>query len=117
MVDKVIDALKTSGLRPLSVRTVGLLADLVSPSSIAELTSLVGAPYCNSFGSTETGWLPASRALIPIGVVPTRLSKVQSSYGTMRLVDDDDNDVPDGQAGQWCVEGRPYSAAIGEHQR
>jgi fatty-acyl-CoA synthase len=105
VVDRVIDALKTSGLRPLSVRTVGLLADLVSPASIAELTSLVGAPYCNSFGSTETGWLPASRALIPVGVAPTRLSKVQSSYGTMRLVDEDDNDVPDGEAGQVICRG------------
>jgi fatty-acyl-CoA synthase len=105
VVDRVIEAFKTTGLRPLSVRTVGLLADLVSPDSIAELTTLVGAPYCNSFGSTETGWLPASKALIPIGVAPKRLSKVQSSYGTMRLVDEDDNDVPDGQAGQVVCRG------------
>ncbi len=105
VVDRVIDALKSSGLRPLSVRTVGVVADLVPPARIAELTSLVGAPYCNSFGATECGWPPASKGIIPIGVTPTRLSKEQSSYGQIRLLDEDDCDVEDGEAGEVAFRG------------
>ena len=105
VVDRVIDALKASGLRPLSVRTVGVVADLVPPARIAELTSLVGAPYCNSFGATECGWPPASKGIIPVGVVPTRLSKEQSSYGQIRLVDEDDSDVEDGEPGEVAFRG------------
>ena len=100
VVDRVIDALKATGLRPKSARTVGVVADLVPPARIAELTSLVGAPYCNSFGATEGGWAPASKALIPVGVVPERLSKEQSSFSLIRLVDPDDNEVPDGEPGE-----------------
>ena len=105
VVDRVIAALKSSGLRPLSVKTVGVVADLVPPESIAELTSLVGAPYCNSFGATECGWPPASKGIIPIGVVPTRLSKEQSSYGQIRLLDEDDVEVPDGEPGEVAFRG------------
>jgi acyl-CoA synthetase (AMP-forming)/AMP-acid ligase II len=105
VVDRVIEALKSSGLRPLSVRTVGVVADLVPPARIAELTSLVGAPYCNSFGATECGWPPASKGLIPAGVVPTRLSKEQSSYCQIRLLDEDDCDVPDGEPGEVAFRG------------
>ena len=105
VVDRVIDALKATGLRPLSVRTVGVVADLVPPARIAELTSLVGAPYCNSFGATECGWPPASKGIIPVGVVPTRLSKEQSSYGQIRLVDENDRDVEDGEPGEVAYRG------------
>jgi acyl-CoA synthetase (AMP-forming)/AMP-acid ligase II len=105
VVDRVVEALRSTGLRPLSVRTVGVVPDLVPPTSIAALTELVGAPYCNSFGTTECGWPPASKALIPIGVVPTQLSKEQSSYGMIKLVDEDDNTVPDGEPGEVCYRG------------
>ena len=105
VVDRVIDAFKASGLRPLSVRTVGVVADLVPPARIAELTGLVGAPYCNSFGATECGWPPASKGIIPVGVVPTRLSKEQSSYCQIRLLDEDDCDVEDGEPGAVAFRG------------
>jgi acyl-CoA synthetase (AMP-forming)/AMP-acid ligase II len=105
VVDRVIEAFKSSGLRPLGVRTVGVVADLVPPARIAELTSLVGAPYCNSFGTSETGWPPASKALIPVGVVPAKLSKEQSSYCQIRLVDEDDRDVEPGEPGEVAIRG------------
>ncbi len=103
VVDRILDAFRRTGLRPLSVRTTGLMADLIPPARIAEVTTFVGAPFCNSLGSTESGWPPASKGLIPIGVVPTSLSKHQSSYCLLRLVDEDDNDVPDGEAGEIAV--------------
>lgn len=105
VVERVIAALKSSGVRPLSVRTVGVVADLVPPAHIAELTSLVGAPYCNSFGASESGWAPASKGVIPVGVVPTRLSKEQSSYCQIRLLDEDDCDVEPGEAGEVAFRG------------
>ena len=49
---------------------VGAMADLVPRHQIAELTGLLGAPYLNSFGSTETGLPPASAALLAPGLVP-----------------------------------------------
>lgn len=105
VVDRVIEALRSTGVRPLSVRTVGVVPDLVPPTSIAALTELVNAPYCNSFGTTECGWPPASKSSIPVGVVPMRLSKEQSSYGLIKLVDEDDNIVPDGEPGEVCYRG------------
>jgi acyl-coenzyme A synthetase/AMP-(fatty) acid ligase len=60
-----------------SLRMVGAMADLVPPQQIAELTALLGAPYLNSFGSTETGLPPASAALLPAGEVPVRLSQAR----------------------------------------
>jgi fatty-acyl-CoA synthase len=105
VVDRVVEALRSTGLPPLSVRTVGVVPDLVPPTSIAALTELVNAPYCNSFGTTECGWPPASKAVIPVGVVPTRLSKEQSSYGMIKLVDEDDVVVPDGEPGEVCYRG------------
>lgn len=105
VVDRVVEALRSTGLRPLGVRTVGVVPDLVPPTSIAALTELVNAPYCNSFGTTECGWPPASKSIIPVGVVPTRLSKEQSSYGMIKLVDEDDNVVPEGEPGEICYRG------------
>lgn len=105
VVDRVISELKNTRLKPKGIRTVGVMADLVPPLRIAEITSLLQAPYCNSFGSTETGSPPASRGLIPIGVVPDRLSKVQSSMCAIRLVDADDRDVSDSEPGELAIRG------------
>jgi fatty-acyl-CoA synthase len=81
------------------------MADLVPPKEIAAITTLLGAPYANTFGATETGCPPCSSSLIPIGVAPTRLSKEQSPYCEVRLVDADDRDVPDGSPGELCMRG------------
>ncbi|GAO21982.1 o-succinylbenzoate-CoA ligase [Alicycliphilus sp. B1] len=81
------------------------MADLVPCQQIAELTSLVGAPYLNSFGSTETGLAPASGALLKAGQVPESLSKRESSWCHVRLVDDDNQDVPIGTPGNMLVRG------------
>jgi fatty-acyl-CoA synthase len=105
VVDRMIAALRAAGTRPKSVRLVGVMADLVPRQQIAELTSLVGAPYANTFGSTETGTPPASRGLIPPGVVPARLAKHQSSGCEIRLVDPADREVPAGEPGELTLRG------------
>ena len=100
MVDRLVRQMQKDGTRVKGMKVVGVMADLIPRHQIAELTTLLGAPYANTFGSTETGSVPASKGLIPIGVVPDRLSKVQSSFCEVRLVDEDDRDVPDGEPGE-----------------
>ena len=104
-IGPVIEELHRSGLRPKGIKACGSMADLVPPHQIAEITTLLNAPFRNTFGSTETGNPPASRQLIPIGTAPTRCSKTQSSYCQIRLVDDNDRDVPDGTPGEILIRG------------
>ncbi len=105
MIDRVIDELNRSGLKPKGARVIGCMADLVPLDQIAKITGFYQAPYRNSFGSTETGSAPASRGSIAIGVIPERLSKLQNSYCSVRLVDEDDNEVPDGMPGELAFRG------------
>ncbi|HEU5057725.1 MAG TPA: AMP-binding protein [Kofleriaceae bacterium] len=105
MVGRFADALEARGARPRGVKVCGVMADLVPPADIARVTRLLGAPYANTFGATETGCPPCSSSLIPIGALPTRLSKEQSPFCEVRLVDEDDREVPDGQPGELCMRG------------
>ncbi len=105
MIEPIIAALKAGGDRPAGVRLCGAMADLVPAHQIAEVTALLGAPYLNSFGATETGIPPASGNLLPAGEVPTRLSKQQNSFCEIRLVDPEDRDVPLGTPGELAFRG------------
>jgi len=105
MIDRVIAELDRTGLRPKGARSIGCMADLVPAAQIARITELYQAPFRNSFGSTETGGAPASRGAIAVGVLPTTLSKLQNSYCQIRLVDEDDVEVPDGQPGELAFRG------------
>ncbi|HRH86450.1 MAG TPA: AMP-binding protein [Rubrivivax sp.] len=105
MIDQLIDGLRRNGTRPRGVRQVGAMADLVPRQQIAELTALLGAPYINSFGATETGLAPASGSLLAPGVVPASLAKRESGFCRVRLVDAEDRDVPVGTPGEAAVRG------------
>jgi fatty-acyl-CoA synthase len=105
MVGRFAAALEHRGIRARGVRVCGVMADLVPPADIAKITRLLGAPYANTFGATETGCPPCSSSLIPIGVTPDRLSKRQSPFCEVRLVDADDRDVPDGNPGELAMRG------------
>lgn len=94
---------KPRRLQPLGL--FGAMADLVPRHEIAEITTLLQAPFRNSFGSTETGPAPFSRGRIPIGTAPERLSKLQSSYCLVRLVDPEGRDVPDVEPGEAAFRG------------
>jgi fatty-acyl-CoA synthase len=100
---RMIDALRKTGQRPKGVQIVGSMADLLPGPVMAELTELLQAPYRNTFGSTEAGPAPASAGRIPVGTIPAKLSKTQSSFCELRLVDPDDKDVPDGSPGEALV--------------
>jgi fatty-acyl-CoA synthase len=83
----------------------GAMADLVPKEDIAAVTKVLGVPYVNTFGATETGLPPATGALIDVGVMPKSLSKRQSAFCEVRLLDPDDNDVPNGEPGEVAVRG------------
>ncbi len=93
------------GFTPAPIKLAGAMADLVPPHQIAEITALLRTPYANTFGSTETGLPPFSAGRIPPGEVPTSLSKIQSRTCHVRLVDPDDNEVPDGEPGEVAIRG------------
>ncbi|MDE2376600.1 AMP-binding protein [Bradyrhizobium sp.] len=105
MVEAFVDGLKAQRAAPKGVRVCGAMADLVPPHAIAAVTELLQAPYLNSFGSTETGLPPATRALIAPGEVPTRLSKRQNAFCEVKLVDADDNEVAPGEPGELAIRG------------
>ena len=105
MVEALIEGLKAQRPRVRSLRMVGAMADLVPPRQIAELTQLLGAPYLNSCGSTETGLPPASAGLLAPGEAPARLAKRASGLCALRLVDADDAEVPDGTPGELALRG------------
>ncbi len=105
MVGPFADALERGAIEPVSVRVCGVMADLVPPADIARITRALGAPYANTFGATETGCPPCSSSLIPVGVAPDRLSKEQSPFCEVRLVDADDNVVGDGTPGELAMRG------------
>lgn len=105
MVGPFADVLEARAARASNVRVCGVMADLVPPADIARITRLLDAPYANTFGATETGCPPCSSSLIPIGEAPQRLSKVQSPFCEVRLVDPDDHDVPDGSPGELAMRG------------
>ncbi|HSN34110.1 MAG TPA: fatty acid--CoA ligase family protein, partial [Ideonella sp.] len=105
MIEALIEGLKTHRPRLPSLRMVGAMADLVPPRQIAELTRLLGVPYLNSFGSTETGLPPGSGALLAPGEVPASLAKRASGLCEIRLVGADDAEVPAGTPGELALRG------------
>ena len=105
MISAFIDALKSTNTEPREIRYIGAMADLVPRAQIAEITQLLNAPYWNTFGSTETGIPPATASFLSIGEVPETLAKTQSSFCEVRLVDEFERDVADGEAGEVLMRG------------
>jgi fatty-acyl-CoA synthase len=105
MIEPLIAELERQKIVPKGVRICGAMADLVPAHQIAKITGLLGAPYLNTFGSTETGAPPASANLLAAGQVPTKLSKQQNHFCEIRLVDAEDNDVPPGSPGELAIRG------------
>lgn len=105
MVTEFVEALRQhhTTLQPLGM--IGAMADLIPREHIALATVALNAPFLNTFGATETGLVPATGSLIPIGEIPTSLSKRQSAFCDVRLVDPDDNEVAVGEPGEVAISG------------
>jgi acyl-CoA synthetase (AMP-forming)/AMP-acid ligase II len=105
MIEDVIAAAERRRTVPRGIKLIGAMADLVPRHQLAEITSLLRAPYANTFGATETGLPPASAGRLAIGATPVRLPKTPSASCVFRLVDADDRDVPDGTPGELIIRG------------
>jgi fatty-acyl-CoA synthase len=105
MVRQFYEALQRRQAKVKSIGVCGAMADLVPRQDIADVTGYLNAPYLNTFGATDTGLPPATGSTIPVGVAPTTLSKRQSAFCDLRLVDPDDNDVPIGTPGEVALRG------------
>jgi acyl-CoA synthetase (AMP-forming)/AMP-acid ligase II len=105
MIGRAIEALRSAKAPIRRVVAAGCMANLVPPDQIAEISRLLGAPFLNSFGSTETGIAPASGSKIPPGVAPANFAKIQTSFCEVALLDDGDQEVPLGSVGEMCVRG------------
>ena len=105
MIGELINELRRRPIIPAPIKLAGAMADLVPLHQIAEISGLLRTPYANTFGSTETGLPPFSAGRFPPGIVPDRLSKTPSTSGAFRLVDPEDQDVPDGSPGEVAVRG------------
>ncbi len=105
MVGKLADELCEAGVVPKGIKLCGVMADLVPPVELARITDLLSAPYANTFGATETGCPPGTASPIPVGSIPKRLSKDQSAFCEVRLVDPQGVDVADGEPGELWFRG------------
>jgi fatty-acyl-CoA synthase len=105
MIEGFAAILRERAVRPRAIRAIGAMADLVPRHQLAEITTLLNAPYVNTFGATETGLPPGTASFIPIGAAPTDLAKRQSAFCEVRLVDPDDHEVPDGEPGECAIRG------------
>ncbi len=105
MIEPLVAALRERGARARGIKLVGALADLVPAPLVGEASRLLQAPYWNTFGSTETGMLPAAGTRFAIGEEPVDLSKAHNSLYLWRLVDADDRDVAIGEPGEIAVRG------------
>jgi acyl-CoA synthetase (AMP-forming)/AMP-acid ligase II len=105
MIEGFAVVLRQHEVEPRGIRAIGAMADLVPRHQLAEITTLLNAPYVNSFGATETGLPPGTASFIPIGAAPTDLAKRQSAFCEVRLVDPNDNEVPDGEPGECAIRG------------
>ena len=104
-IERVIEALDAADITPRGVKRVGAMADLLPKQQIARLSARVQAPFLNTFGATETGIAPASRATIAPGQIPATLAKTLNSLCALRLVDEAGDDVGEGEVGEAAVRG------------
>lgn len=105
MVEQAITYLRERKPVVRGLKKFGALADLFSPAHIAELTQMLGVPYTNTFGSTETGMAPASAGQLAVGERPGDFGKAQSSLCEVRIARDDDTEAAIGETGELAMRG------------
>ncbi len=105
MVEQTLAYLRQRRPQVKRLKKFGALADLFAPREIAEMTALLGVPFTNTFGSTETGMPPASAGRLAAGVAPTDFAKTESLLCDVLLVDEAGQPVPDGEPGELLMRG------------
>lgn len=105
MVAGFVDWLAKAAVKPKGVNIIGAMPDLVPREDIAAATRYFNAPFLNTFGATETGLPPGTGGRISVGIAPERLSKTQSPFCDLRLLDPNGREVPVGEPGEAALAG------------
>ncbi len=105
MVEKTLAYLRERRPRVYRLKKFGALADLFPPHALAEMTALLGVPFTNTFGSTETGMPPASAGRLAPGDAAPDLAKTESLLCDIRLADEQGHDVAEGEPGELLMRG------------
>ena len=105
MVEKTLAYLRERRPKVKRLKKFGALADLFAPQEIADLTGILGVPFTNTFGSTETGMPPASAGRLAVGIAPTDFAKTESLLCEIQLIDEAGAVVADGQPGELVMRG------------
>ncbi|MEM7378435.1 MAG: AMP-binding protein [Pseudomonadota bacterium] len=116
MVGDFASRLRARKAKVVGVGICGAMADLVPADDIAAITAALDAPYLNTFGATETGFPPATGALLDIGVPPRNLAKRQSAFCEIKLVDPEGRVVPVGEPGEVAVRGPTVFSGYWENE-
>lgn len=105
MITDMITRLRERKPRVRGIKKFGAFADLVKPEQIAEVTTLLNAPYCNTFGMTEAGTSPASAGFLPIGKEPENRAKRENSLCEVQVVNAEGIEVGPDEAGELVLRG------------
>lgn len=106
MYEKLIAEIKRRNATIKGVRAVGSMPELSPTEEIIELTKILDAPFLNTYGSTEAGFLTFTQNVFPVGAAETangNMAKKEAFFCDVRLIDNDDNDVPHGEAGELII--------------
>ncbi|MGY4304517.1 acyl-CoA synthetase (AMP-forming)/AMP-acid ligase II [Bradyrhizobium sp. USDA 4369] len=105
MVEQTLAYLRERRPVVKQLKKFGAMADLFAPQQIADLTAILGVPFTNTFGSTETGMPPASAGRLAAGEAPSDLGKTESLLCEVALVDSSGEPVAEGQPGELVMRG------------
>jgi len=105
MLAEFIKYLRGKNINIRGIKVMGAMADLIPKKQITEITTLLNTPYLNSFGSTETGMPPASAGFIKKKSNNFSLSKVQSSFCEVILVNNNKKILEYGVSGECAIRG------------
>lgn len=105
MVEQTLAYLRERKPKVKRLKKFGALADLFAPQEIADLTGILGVPFTNTFGSTETGMPPASAGRLPAGIAPSDFAKSESLLCEIQLIDEAGQIVADGAPGELVMRG------------
>lgn len=105
VINRLIEYLREYPLVPRGILVIGAMPDLVPRRQLQEITNLLQSRYLNSFGSTETGIPPCSGGFVQLRDDYSDLSKTQSSFCEVKLLNSKNQVVPSGFTGEMIVRG------------
>lgn len=121
VIQPLIDYIEENEISPESfedIGCVGALIDLVSSQKVKRITELLDAPYQCTYGATENGQI-ASTNRVPVGVEPddSDIVKEHGSFLRMKLVDQNGDEVEQGEPGEMIVRGPTLCSGYLQNQR